>query len=101
VKHLRTRTIKNFLDVLALKELEKESTISSYDFIMAIQRKFAILVSSGTVYDTIYSLERRGLIEGTKNRKKTVYVLTDKGEKALRDIRKAKNDLEQLMAMVF
>lgn len=101
VKNLRRRIIKNYLDILALKELEKESIISSYDLIILIHRKFAILVSSGTAYATIYSLERRGLVKGTKNSRKTVYMLTDKGEKALRDIEKAKSELAQLTAMVF
>lgn len=100
-KHLRRRIIKDYLDILALKELEKESLISSYDFMLSIHKKFAILVSPGTAYTAIYSLERKGLIEGTKNSRKTVYILTDKGEKALRDITKAKRELEQLVAMVF
>jgi DNA-binding PadR family transcriptional regulator len=100
-KYLRKRIIKNYLDVLALKELEKESLISSYDFMLSIHKKFAILVSPGTAYTAIYSLERKGLIEGTKNSRKTVYILTDEGEKALRDIAKAKRELEQLVAMVF
>ncbi|HLE75903.1 MAG TPA: PadR family transcriptional regulator [Candidatus Bathyarchaeia archaeon] len=101
VEDLRERTIKSFMDILALKELEKESAISSYDLIMLIHKKFAVLVSSGTVYATVYSLERRGLIEGAKNRRKTVYMLTDKGEKALQDIKKAKSELQSLMTIVF
>ena len=100
-KQLRRRTIKSYLDVLALKELEKESLISSYDFMLSIHKKFAILLSPGTAYTTIYSLERKGLIEGAKNSRKTIYILTDKGEKALQDIKKAKKELEQLVAMVF
>lgn len=100
VKRLRRRIIKGYLDILVLKELEKESLISSYALMLSIREKFAIPVSPGTAYATIYSLERKGLIEGSENQTKRVYALTDEGEKALQDLKKAKRELEQLVAMV-
>lgn len=83
------KTIKNFIDILILAELRKESIMSGYDFIAFCHKKFHILMSSGTVYSVLYSLERDGLIKGMKNSKKTVYKLTGKGEETIKVLLKA------------
>jgi DNA-binding PadR family transcriptional regulator len=101
VKEIRKRTLKSFMDVLVLKELEKNTGTGCYDLIISIHKKFAVLVSPGTVYSTVYSLERKGLIGGAQSYRKTVYMLTDKGKEILEDIEKAKRDFQSLMAMVF
>jgi DNA-binding PadR family transcriptional regulator len=66
---LRRKTLKSFLDILILEELRK-SSLSGYDIIDLIHKKFGILVSSGTVYSLLYSMERDGLIKafGTNKR---------------------------------
>jgi len=74
------RIVKNFMDVLVMVEL-RDNPLSGYDVISLIHKKFNLLVSSGTVYSLLYSLERDGLIEGKLNDRKRVYVLTEKGEK--------------------
>lgn len=98
---VREKIIKSFMDVLVLKELERESAISGYDLITFIHKRFDVLVSSGTVYSTLYSLERSGLIKGTRSSRKTIYKLTDKGEKALQAVKKAKRELQRLTARIF
>lgn len=50
--------IKNFSDIFILAEL-RNGPLSGYDVIEYIHNKFRILVSSGTVYSILYSLERR------------------------------------------
>ena len=45
-----------------------------------------MLFSSGTVYSTLYSLERHGLIIGEFTGKKRVYKLTKSGSKFLTEI---------------
>jgi DNA-binding PadR family transcriptional regulator len=62
-----------------MNEIEKRS-LSGYDIITLVFDKFHFLVSSGTVYATLYSLERKGLIEGTLSKKKITYHLTEKGK---------------------
>jgi len=79
------RLIKSFLDVLILAEL-RNGPMSGYDVIAFIHRKFRLLVSSGTVYSLLYSLERDGLIEGNWNQRKRVYLLTDRGEETIKAI---------------
>ncbi|RLI45376.1 hypothetical protein DRO69_05435 [Candidatus Bathyarchaeota archaeon] len=96
LKKMHRRIIKGFLDVLVLAELRKR-VMSGYDIIGFIHNKFRLLVSSGTVYSLLYSLEREGLIEGRWNQRKRVYKLTDKGEKTINTILNANNDIQYLV----
>lgn len=70
LEKLRRRFIKNFLDILVLAEL-RDCLMSGYDVIRFIYEKFGVLVSSGTVYSRLYTLERNGWIKSiSTNRKK-------------------------------
>ncbi|MFQ6073625.1 MAG: PadR family transcriptional regulator [Candidatus Bathyarchaeia archaeon] len=96
VENLRRRAIKNFMDILVLTEIKKRS-LSGYDVIAQIHRKFGILVSSGTVYSLLYSLERDGLIRGEWNQRKRVYKLTEKGEQNIKVITKANDEIQEFL----
>jgi DNA-binding PadR family transcriptional regulator len=78
LRKIHERIIKNFMDVIIMTEL-RNGSLSGYDFISYIHNKFNLLVSSGTVYSLLYSLERNGLIEGVWEERKRVYKLTQKG----------------------
>lgn len=84
LKKMHERIIKNFMDVI-LTEL-RSGALSGYDVIGFIHNKFHLLVSSGTVYSLLYSLERGGMIEGKWNERKRVYRLTEKGERTINTI---------------
>jgi len=79
---MHERIIKNFMDIIILAEL-RNGPLSGYDVISFIHNRFHLLVSSGTVYSLLYSLERNAFIEGTWNERKRVYKLTDKGIKTI------------------
>lgn len=79
---MQVRILKSFLDVLILAQLRKEPK-SAYDLILFIHKKFRLLMSSGTVYATLYSMERDGLIQANWSGRKRVYTLTDKGQKTI------------------
>lgn len=57
------------MDIIILAEL-RNRPMSGYDVISFIHNKFRLIVSSGTVYSLLYSLERNGLITGTWNKEK-------------------------------
>jgi len=84
------------LDVLVLAEL-RNGPLSGYDVIAFIHNKFRLLVSSGTVYSLLYSLERDGLITGSWSQRKRVYKLTDKGEDTIKAIMNANDKIQYLM----
>ena len=96
LKKMHERIIKNFLDIIILAEL-KNGPMSGYDVIAYIHNKFHLLVSSGTVYSLLYSLERNGLIQGTWNERKRVYKLTEKGEKTIKTILNANDKIRNFI----
>ena len=97
---LRKRTIKNFIDFLILLNLRREP-MSGYDVITLIFENFGFLPSSGTIYSTLYNLEREGLIKGCWNGKKRLYVLTAKGEAAARISLTLFGSIENLIRNIF
>jgi len=100
IKEMHGRIVKNFMDILIMAEL-KSSPMSGYDAISFIHKKFRLLVSSGTVYSLLYSLERDGLIEGKFNNRKRVYALTEKGEENMQAIQEASDQIQTFIANLF
>jgi len=82
--------------MLVLAELQ-EKPLSGYDIITLIHKKFNVLVSSGTVYSLLYSLERKGLVNAEMEQRKRVYTLTDKGEKTLENVGRANGEINGLV----
>src|SRR3972149_4065290 len=82
---LPERLIKNFMDIIIITQLQK-GPLSGYDVIAYIHTRFNLLVSSGTIYSLLYSLERKSLIEGIWDERKRTYKLTEKGQKTIQTI---------------
>jgi len=96
VENLRRRTIKTFMDMLILAELQQKP-LSGYDIISLVHRRFNVLVSSGTVYSMLYSLERKGLVTADMDNRKRVYTLTEKGEQTLETVGRANMEINGLV----
>jgi len=96
VENLRRRTIKTFMDMLILAELQ-EKPLSGYDIISLIHKRFNVLVSSGTVYSLLYSLERKGLVTADMDQRKRVYTLTEKGKQTLETVGRANEEINSLV----
>jgi DNA-binding PadR family transcriptional regulator len=96
LKDLRKRTIKNFLDIFILGQLQ-ENPLSGYDIIGIVHSRFDVLVSSGTIYALLYSLERDGLIKGVQDQRKRVYELTEKGEEAIQVLVQANGEIQNCL----
>lgn len=98
---IEKRVIKEFLDVLILLELKDKGELSGYDFAVLQNQKFDLSLSPGTVYATLYAMERRGLIEGHNDGKKTTFHLTDKGAAGLENLKKTGPALTDFMKCLF
>jgi DNA-binding PadR family transcriptional regulator len=99
VEKLRKKVIQNFMDILILTEINKDS-LSGYDVMALIHKNHGVLVSSGTVYSLLYSLERDGMIEGEWLKRKRVYTLTEKGEQDIRLIMKANQEIQSFLKKI-
>jgi len=82
-KEMHERIVKGFLDIAIMAKLMDSNPMSGYDVITFVDKKFNILLSSGTAYSVLYSMERNGLVRGMPSKGKRVYKLTDKGEKTI------------------
>lgn len=84
-KDIETRVVKSFLDILILIEMKKEhsNNLSGYDITTFVNNRFGGILSPGTVYATLYTMERKGLIMGSSDGRKTVYALTEKGKEVV------------------
>ncbi len=78
----------------------RNGPISGYDVISYIHHKFGFLVSSGTVYSLLYSLERNNLVEGIWIERKRVYKLTDKGAKTIETILASHEKIKSFLSTI-
>ena len=99
-REMHERVIKSFMDVIIMTEIRKGS-LSGYDVISYINAKFNLLVSSGTVYSLLYSLERNGQVEGVWKERKSTYKLTDKGEETISTILYAQEKIKAFLSDIF
>ncbi len=96
LEKLRQKTVKNFIDILILRNL-KQNAMSGYDILTLIHKRFDVLISSGTVYSTLYSLERKGLIKGDFDDRKRCYSLTKDGKNILQRVERANGEIRNLV----
>lgn len=96
VENLRRRTIKTFMDMLILAELQ-QTPLSGHDIIGLVHKRLNVLVSSGTVYSLLYSLERKGLVTADLDNRKRVYTLTDEGKQTLETVGRANGEIKGLV----
>jgi len=96
---LNERVIKSFLDIVVMAKLKSEE-FSGYDFISFINKQFDMLISAGTVYSLLYSLERKQLIEGSGEERRRTYKLTEKGNQTIDTILREHSKIEGFMANI-
>jgi len=83
---MRKRIVKNFLDLLILKELRNHSSMSGYEIIILFRNKFRVVLSPGVVYSMLYSMERENLVQEDIRKGKRTFKLTKMGEEEIQGI---------------
>ncbi len=97
---MNEKIVKNFLDTLILMKLN-EGSMSAYDVITYIRRRFQIAISPGLVYSHLYCLERDGVVEGRSTQRKRIYELTRRGEEDVKAILDLKDKILGLVVNLF
>ena len=82
----RERILRSFLDIAILARLE-DKPVNGYGLTVVFMKDFGVIMSTSTVYSTLYSMERNGLIKCKHSWRGKVYELTEKGKKTLKDSR--------------
>jgi DNA-binding PadR family transcriptional regulator len=93
VEVMYERFLKEFIDVLIMVKLSEEGEASGYDLLSYFHRKFDLLVSPGTVYAMLYSMERNDIVKARGDNRKRIYSLTPKGKSTIQAISEASDDL--------
>ena len=93
VDRMHERFLKEFMDILIMIKM-REGEITGYDVLTYFHREFDFLVSAGTVYSILYSMERDGLIEARREDRRRIYSLTPKGEATVKTIYESTEILE-------
>jgi DNA-binding PadR family transcriptional regulator len=99
LREMQERLIKTFMDVIVMTEL-RSGPLSGYDVISFINSKFNFLVSSGTVYSLLYSLERNDLVEGVWKERKRTYRLTEKGEETITTVLSVQEKIKAILSHI-
>ena len=99
-EEISERLVRNCLDYIILKAV-KNKALSGYEIMSFVHRKFGILLSAGTIYSILYSLERKDLVRATFNQKARCYSLTEKGEATLSVILDMHSEMKALAESIF
>ncbi len=94
---LRQTVLKAFLDIAILASLENNS-VNGYEITIIFIKKFGLALSTGIIYSTLYSMERKGLVRATYSRRSRVYELTEHGKNNLQNYRSRLEDINGLIA---
>src|SRR3990172_10522652 len=97
LKEFQRSILKNFLDTVVMVKLKACGPLSGYDLMEYVQQKYGILISSGTVYSLLYSLERKGLLKGDCSSGKRLYALTEEGLKAIESILNSREEIKRFV----
>ena len=102
IMEMRERIVRSFLDLIVLMKLSEYcEPLGGYDFIKLVTNEFNTMLSPGSVYAVLYSMERDGLIQGRSKRRKRVYVLTDKGKATIKTVSEEKAKVLNLFGGLF
>jgi len=102
IMEMRERIVRAFFDVIVLMKLSEGcEPLGGYDFIKLVTEEFDVMLSPGSIYAALYSMERDGLIQASSKRRKRVYTLTDKGEATVKTISEEKTKVLYLFGSLF
>jgi PadR family transcriptional regulator PadR len=79
------RHVKAFLDIVVLTMLN-DKPLYGYKLIAAVHREFRVLLSPGSLYPLLHSLEGNKLIDSRFQGGKIVYTVTPKGKKKFKNV---------------
>jgi len=96
-EEMRQRIVRNFMDLIIMKELRTSAGMSGYEATAVFNKKFRVLPSPGSVYSVLYAMEKKGLVESTAINGKKVYKLTRKGNT---EVRQTLGDLNGILFFI-
>lgn len=100
LKEMQKEVVKRFLDVVILCVLRKKENLNGNEIRLLINERLGIFLRPGSVYSTLYALERENLVKGVQNYRFRTYCLTPQGFTRSRDISKIVKAFNLLMTQL-
>ncbi len=97
LKEIQRNMVRNFLDTLVMVKLRRGPPMSGYDIMDYVQQKYGVMMSSGTVYSMLYSMERRGLLTASLAAGKRLYTLSDEGLRNVDGVLESKEEIKKFV----
>ncbi len=102
IESLTKDIVKGNLSTLILVSIKHRGELSGYDIWMDTKQKFDVILSVGTVYSQLYTLERKCLIIGnTVGSGARKYSLTQEGEETTEVILAQKKRVSKVIDSMF
>ncbi len=76
---IKSKFVRSFLDIFIMAALNG-SSMYGYEIMALIHREFGVLLSPGTLYPLLHSLENKGLIISNTDGSKIVYKISMPGK---------------------
>ena len=87
------KLVSCLLDEIVLAHFN-DCTFSGYDVMAFLQKELGVHISASTVYGSLYSMERKGLLVGHDSGRKRVYEVTERGNLTLQVV-VSKEDIDR------
>jgi DNA-binding PadR family transcriptional regulator len=87
------KLVRCFLDEIILAHFN-DCAFSGYDVMAFLQLELGVHISAATVYGSLYSMERKGLLVGHSTSRKRVYEVTERGNLTLHVVA-SKEDIDR------
>jgi DNA-binding PadR family transcriptional regulator len=101
MKSMRKALVRSFLDIIVLNNIKDHGPLSGYDIIELVQTRFNFMVSPGSVYSLLYSLEREGLVISDLGGGKRMFNLTEKGKEYIGAILNSNEEILKFARCIF
>ncbi len=94
----RERILKTFLDLIVLARTSQIGYMKIPWILDILETEYGLILSPGTIYPLFCRLEEKGFLQKMSNRPSKIYILTDKGKKALENFANKTSHLETAIA---
>lgn len=97
LSEIKRKIMLTFLEAAIMAEMSQRAAMTVPSIIDFVLKTSDIQISPGTIYPTLYLMERKGKIKKLPNRSKKTYILTETGKKEIANLQ---NGTKYLQAFI-
>lgn len=90
----RKKILLGIMDILILEWIKK-NPISGQEIMDRIKTHFNVMIGPGTMYPILFSLKKRNLVYTEMDKKRKLYLLTNKGRETINTLKKDHSNIQK------